>query len=221
MKACAAFLNYKRHDLARAMGQQLAGVDLFAFDNGGGLHECPPGVKMVFTRHDNIYFAPGWNWAMRILDGMGYTHVWMLNDDVENVAPWMLDELLAYMPEDAAAVTPPFNSPHPIFHPQPRDHVYARGVSWFDWTCPLMRMAAWKDVGEADERFLGYGADLDWCRRARERGWRFYVVETAPVKHLGSVTALSQGLQNKQGNVAEMNRLLKEKWGVADWTEMV
>jgi hypothetical protein len=32
---------------------------------------------------------------------------------------------------------------------------------------------------------------------------------------------MSQGLQGKQGNVAEMNRLLKEKWGVEDWTKMV
>ncbi|MDD3493948.1 MAG: hypothetical protein PHZ19_10685 [Candidatus Thermoplasmatota archaeon] len=217
MKACAAFLNHSHPELASVMGRQLADVDLFAFDNGGGLYECPEGVKMVFARHDNANFSGGWNWAMGILGGMNYTHVWMLNDDVEDVAPWMLDELLAYMPKDAAAVTPPFNSPHPIFHPQPRDHVYARKVSWIDWCIPLVRMDAWKDVGGFDIRFRGYGADLDFCRRAREMDWGFYVVETAPVLHLGSVTGWPLG-----GNcVDEMNRLLKEKWGVEDWTKMV
>ncbi|MDD5511992.1 MAG: hypothetical protein PHI12_14485 [Dehalococcoidales bacterium] len=218
-KVCAAFLNYKRHDLADRMGEQLGDVDLIAFDNGGGLDYCPKGVKITITRPDNIYFAPGWNWAMQILDSMRYTYVWMLNDDVEGVSPAMLQTLVEKMPEKAAAVTPPFNSPHAVFHPRGGD---TREVSWFDWTCPLMRMDAWKDVGDADERFLGYGADLDWCKRARIKGWRFYVVEEAgAVKHLGSVTAISQGLQGKQGSVATMNRLLKEKWGVKDWTGMV
>ena len=47
------------------------------------------------------------------------------------------------------------------------------------------------------------------------------VEEAGVVKHLGSATAISQGLQGKQGSVATMNRLLKEKWGVKDWTGMV
>lgn len=216
-KVCAAFLNYKRHDLAEAMGRQLNGVDLFAFDNGGELHHVPPGVKLVIGRQDNIFFGPGWNWAMRLLEGMGYTHVWMLNDDVEGVSPTMLSLLMRGMEEKVAAVTPPFNSPHSIFRPLGSPGI----TSWIDWTCPLVSMAAWKDVGGFDERFLGYGADLDFCYRARERGWWFYVIEMTPVHHLGSATALSQGLQGKQGNVAEMNRLLREKWGVKDWTEMV
>jgi len=213
-KVSAAFLSHKHHHLAAAMGQQLAGTDLFAFDNGGGLYECPEGVKMVFTRHDNINFSGGWNWAMPILEGLGYTHVWMMNDDVEQVSAEKLDELLNAMPEDAAAISPPFNSPHPVFHPQDSD---IREVSWLDWCVPLVRMDAWKDVGGFDERFKGYGADLDFCKRARIKGYRFYVVETEPVKHLGSVTGWPKG-----GNcVATMNRLLKEKWGVKDWTGMV
>ena len=89
-----------------------------------------------------------------------------------------------------------------------------------DWTCPVMRMAAWQSIGPFDPQFVGYGADLDWCKRARDAGWKFYVHDGLQVHHQGSQTALSQGLQGVQGNAAEMNRLLCKKWGVGDWTEL-
>ncbi len=220
MYAVAAFLNYKRHDLAESMGRQLEGCPMvMAFDNGGELGDDLPGVDLVLHRKKNLMFARGWNWAMKVLQPSVYKYVWMLNDDLEGVDRGMLDWLVRVFPDDAAIVTPAFNSPHPIFHPQPPGGL--RQVSWVDWCCPLVRKEAWEDVGEFDPRFVGYGADLDWCRRAREKGWKFYVHNGLVVHHLGSATALSQGLQSKQGNVAEMNRLLKEKWGVKDWSEMV
>jgi hypothetical protein len=38
--------------------------------------------------------------------------------------------------------------------------------------------------------------------------------------HIGSQTAISQGKVGEQNNVAEMNRVLKDKYGVLDWTGM-
>jgi GT2 family glycosyltransferase len=220
-QAAAAFLNYKRHDLARSMAHQLAGArfPVYAFDNGGGLApQDAPDVQVV-SREDNLMFAGGWNWAMGYLAaGEAPAFVWMLNDDVEGVSQGMLAVLVGAFPEDAAAVTPAFNSPHSTFR---KGGCGLREVSWVDWCCPLVRMEAWADVGPFDRRFLGYGADLDWCKRARDRGWTFYVHDGLEVRHLVSATALSQGLQRRQGNVAYMNQVLREKWGVGDWSEMV
>ena len=221
MQTVAAFLNYRRHDLAQAMARQLAGeaFPVYAFDNGGGLDLQSTRRVRVVRREDNLLFARGWNWAMRYLAGVEVPKfVWMLNDDLEGVSQTMLAILVGDFPEDAAAITPAFNSPHPVFHRRGRG---LREVSWVDWCSPLVRMEAWADVGPFDSRFLGYGADLDWCKRARDRGWTFYVHDDLEVHHLGSETALSQGLQEQQGNVALMNQALGEKWGVGDWSEMV
>jgi hypothetical protein len=38
--------------------------------------------------------------------------------------------------------------------------------------------------------------------------------------HIGTPTAISQGKVGEQNNVAEMNRVLKQKWDVVDWTGM-
>ncbi len=147
---------------------------------------------------------------------LDYELVWMLNDDVEGVSGQMLGALERVPWTGVAAVTPAFNSPHGEFHPR---RIGLASVSWVDWCCPVVNVKAWRDVGPFDERFKGYGADLDWCRRARDRGWRFFVHHDWQVHHLGSQTALKYRLQSQQGNVKEMNRLLIDKWGV-DWTRM-
>lgn len=215
--ACAAFINYKRHDLAQAMVEQLR-VGLFpvyAVDNGGGLGSLAWAAVIRFD--DNRLFTANWNRAMERLTG-SYEFVWMLNDDVLGVSQEMLTLLVAVMQQTgAAAITPAFNSPHKVFH---RDGYVLRQVPWMDWTCPLVRTEAWLDIGPFDERFIGYGADIDWCKRARDGGWSFYVHDGLEVRHLGSQTAISQGLQSKQGNVSAMNRLLCEKWGVKNWAEL-
>lgn len=216
MKMCAAFLNYRRHDLAASMIQQLDGADypIFAFDNGGGLILNTPGVTLI-SRPDNVYFTAGWVWAMEHMAEFDF--VWMLNDDVVEVRPDTLNVIVDAFPMGGAVVTPSFNSPHGIFH---RQGTGLRSVRWIDWACPVVRMEAWRKIGPLDCAFAGYGADLDWCRRGRDTGWEFYVNDDVEIHHLGSVTALSQNLQGIQGSVAEMNRVLLKKWGVTDWIQM-
>lgn len=215
----AACLNYRRHDLAQAMARQFGG-HITIFDNGGDLSPFQVSAPVV-NGESNLYFSGGWNWAMgELLSKPEIEYVWMLNDDVEGVGLDVLHILAATFPEDAAAVTPAFNSPHPEFHQIPPIGPDLRAVSWIDWCCPLVRVAAWRDVGPFDAGFPGYGADLDWCRRARAKGWRFYVHNGVKVHHLESVTAISQGTQAVMGNVGRMEALLHEKWGVNHWWEM-
>jgi hypothetical protein len=216
--AVAACLNYREHGLARAMARQFGG-QITIFDNGGDLSPFQVSAPVV-NGEANLYFSGGWNWAMgELLSKPEIEYVWMLNDDVEGVGLDVLHILAASFPEDAAAVTPAFNSPHPEFHRRPGGPDL-RAVSWIDWCCPLVRAAAWRDVGGFDARFLSYGADLDFCRRARERGWRFYVHNGVQARHLGNVTWVRQGTGEQMANVAEMERLLREKWGVHHWWEM-
>ena len=40
--------------------------------------------------------------------------------------------------------------------------------------CMLIRRAAWDDVGPLDEGYFMYMEEVDWCRRARGRGWQVW-----------------------------------------------
>jgi N-acetylglucosaminyl-diphospho-decaprenol L-rhamnosyltransferase len=40
--------------------------------------------------------------------------------------------------------------------------------------CMAIRRAAWEDVGPLDEGYFMYVEEVDWCRRARARGWEIW-----------------------------------------------
>ncbi|MCC6847847.1 MAG: glycosyltransferase family 2 protein [Deltaproteobacteria bacterium] len=65
---------------------------------------------------------------------------------------------------------------------QPRD------VEWIPGCALLMSCRALAEVGLFDEEFFAYHEDVDWCTRARERGWRIRYAPDAIVRHRGNRT---------------------------------
>ena len=60
--------------------------------------------------------------------------------------------------------------------------------------CMLVRRAAWQEVEPFDEGFVQYCEEVDWCMRARRRGWTISLVPTAVVIHHGGAsTAAAPG----------------------------
>src|SRR5581483_11850031 len=55
--------------------------------------------------------------------------------------------------------------------------------------CMLIRRAAWDDVGPLDEAFFLYCEEVDWCVRAKKRGWVVAHVPDAAVVHHGGRSA--------------------------------
>ena len=217
-RAAALWLTHGRPDLSAQMSAQFhGGCVAGCVDNGS-----PEPIEGALIRlPENGAFSGGWNAAMlRVAGWPDCGYVWMLNDDVLGAGPEAMEEMRRTMAERprVAAVTPAFNSPHREFH---RQGGSLRSVRWVDWCCPLVSLEAWEDVGPFDERFAGYGADLDWCRRARERGWGFLVDDRFELRHLGSQTSDAKGLHQEMRSVDTMNRLLREKWGVDDWSRML
>lgn len=49
--------------------------------------------------------------------------------------------------------------------------------------CMLIPSAAWRDVGALDEGYFMYLEEVDWCRRARGRGWQIWHEPAATVVH--------------------------------------
>ena len=67
---------------------------------------------------------------------------------------------------------------------RPDDEV--QEVDWVVGAAILIRREAWDQVGPLDEGFFMYSEELDWCRRARERGWRVVYLPAAQVVHYGA-----------------------------------
>ncbi len=66
---------------------------------------------------------------------------------------------------------------------RPDDEV--QEVDWVTGACILMRREAIEEVGPLDEGFFMYSEELDWCRRAKERGWKVIYLPEAKVVHYG------------------------------------
>ncbi len=63
------------------------------------------------------------------------------------------------------------------------DHNSLREVDWVSGSFFLIRRAALEDIGLFDERFFLYCEDVDYCRRAKEKGWHIYYVPEAVIVH--------------------------------------
>jgi GT2 family glycosyltransferase len=58
--------------------------------------------------------------------------------------------------------------------------------------CMLIRRAAWDDVGPLDEGYFMYVEEIDWCRRARQRGWQVWHHPRASAVHFGGASTRQQ-----------------------------
>lgn len=79
----------------------------------------------------------------------------------------------------------------------PHNRVFGRrAMTYFDYDRALpvdyvkgaflmIRRRAFEDIGLLDERFFFYAEEMDWCYRARAKGWEVYFTPEAEVLHYG------------------------------------
>jgi N-acetylglucosaminyl-diphospho-decaprenol L-rhamnosyltransferase len=73
------------------------------------------------------------------------------------------------------------------------DRYYARDigdtdtadVDWVQGSALMMRRKAYGQIGGLDERYIMFSEELDWCKRARQAGWRVVYLGTASIIHHG------------------------------------
>jgi GT2 family glycosyltransferase len=63
-----------------------------------------------------------------------------------------------------------------------------RDVDWVTGSFLMIRRACLEDVGLLDERFFVYEEDIDWCRRAWNKGWKVRFWRGATMVHIGAAT---------------------------------
>jgi len=65
------------------------------------------------------------------------------------------------------------------------DHAREREVEWLMGACLLVRRAVFDEVGPFDERYFLFSEEVDWMRRAADRGWSVVFTPDARCVHVG------------------------------------
>ena len=65
------------------------------------------------------------------------------------------------------------------------DHASEQVVDWVMGSCMFVRRAAFDDVGPFDERYFLFSEEVDWMRRAADRGWSVVFTPDARCVHVG------------------------------------
>ncbi len=68
------------------------------------------------------------------------------------------------------------------------DHESERVVDWVMGSCMFVRRAAFDDVGPFDERYFLFSEEVDWMRRATDRGWSVVFTPDAHCVHVGGAS---------------------------------
>jgi len=160
-----------------------------------------PQVKTV--KYDrNHGFAKAYNMALEEIES---EFIVLLNNDV-TVEPNWLRELMPYIIYDneVSAVTPKmlfmqntcainaaggkcdiYGSGWNRGNGEKDNGQYERVEEVFYANCGaiVIRRDAWKDVGSFDEQYFLYSEDLDWCWRARLKGYKIVYVPYSRIYH--------------------------------------
>lgn len=93
-------------------------------------------------------------------------------------------------------------------------HDRPRRVDWAVGAALLLRRAALTEIGALDERFFMYVEDLEWCWRARRRGWEVRFEPAAVVRHVGNASGSRRwGSQRAGLEAANLRIFLREALG--------
>ncbi|HEX3907423.1 MAG TPA: glycosyltransferase family 2 protein [Mycobacteriales bacterium] len=220
-------------DLDRCLEPVASSLDVVVVDNSSD-----PDVAAVARRHGCRYVDSGANLGFAAGVNLGVSQlapdvdVLLLNPD----AVISVDEVRALgaalaADSSLAAVSPrlvdesgaeqrvewPFPSPARMwrealggtrFVDEPADFVVGAVL--------LLRRTAWEDVGGFDERFFLYAEEVDWQRRAVQRGWSSGVAVEAVATHRGAGTS-GDADQRDRLFYAASETYIRKWFGTAGW----
>ena len=66
-------------------------------------------------------------------------------------------------------------------------------VGWVSGAAMAVRASVWSELGPFDVKFAFYGQDLDFCLRARDRGWRVRILPGFQALHHQGATISQKG----------------------------
>src|SRR5262249_37749144 len=58
-------------------------------------------------------------------------------------------------------------------------------VDWVQGSALMARREVYERIGGLDEGYIMYSEEMDWCKRAKDAGWRVVYLGTAQIVHHG------------------------------------
>ena len=196
-------------------GLDYPAFDVLVIDNGSRVSVAPE-VRRRFPSHRcvelpvNLGYAGGNNVGLRKALADDYAYAWVLNNDTVVDSGALIAAVAAARESGAAAVggkVLDFADPSRLWMTYgaidyrqslirltgwgERDrgqYDARRDVEWVPGCALLLSCAALREVGLFDEEFFAYHEDVDWCTRARARGWRVVYEPRSVVRHKGNRT---------------------------------
>jgi len=162
-----------------------------------GPHQEHRPVWRLYRVPKNLYYGGGSNWLMARIaaDWPDAEFVWLCNDDITGTSPAMAYALYEYLKANprVGMISPAIRG---TTHrsTQPHGTGAPRQVPFIDVTCPMFRVAMWKELNGYDPDFIGFGTDVDLCARAIKAGWQLVVHDGLVVDHPDpGTTCITQG----------------------------
>jgi len=177
------------------------------------LKEHYPTLRLILM-DKNYGFAEGYNRALRQIDAEYYV---LLNDDVE-VTPGWTEKMTALMDSDPAiAAAQPLlkmfdQRDHfeyaggaggyidKLGYPFCRGRLFStieedkgqyadtREVFWASGAAMFVRASVWRELGGLDGDFFAHMEEIDFCWRAKNKGYKIIASSVAEVFHVGGGT---------------------------------
>lgn len=101
------------------------------------------------------------------------------------------------------------------YHPRP-DGLYENEtqLDWVTGAFMLIRRKVYEDVGGFDRDFFMYVEDVDYCARAKKRGWQVWYFPETKIIHLGGASTKGEGVRFRTGSVGREASLVGEFKGL-------
>jgi len=209
-----ASILYNTPELVKPLREQYS--DIYLIDGGSDIK--------IFNCHwritQNEFWTGNWDRMLKDFKRIGIKYVWMVNSDISSgIDVGYYEKAKNIMKvNDLFMLTPSFNSPHKVFQ-QIEDADDYLFHNWIDMCCPIIDVEKYIELGGFDLQFKGYFADIDLCKRARDKGFEMVIDYSHYCEHIGGYT-VNKEAKHEQSNMADAE-VLCQKWGVKHYTELI
>lgn len=201
-------------------------ADVYLVDNGGDYR--PMARERVLRQPRNLGWAAGSNVGLDAAASVGYRSYVLMNNDVRLSRGFLSGLSTAAATTGAALIGPLYDDAHTGqlaayrgtaagYRPRSRHRV----ADYLDGTCFLIPAPTLSALGGLDAKSFGqtgWGADIDYCIRARDQVGDVVVTHLAYLNHLGAGTGRTAISDYHAKGLTDMKRGLTLKYGngVAD-----
>lgn len=143
------------------------------------LHETGISSTVIVSRGGTGSMSKAFNEAKKaVMEPEGAQYVWFITN--VTFSPEVPISLVSCFEDDVAAVHPAMRNSDHAFLREPKE---AQEIPFTEWTAPMVRISALRQIGWLDERMPYVHFDMEWSHRARKAGFRLMVDGRSEVAH--------------------------------------